>query len=117
MRPYRDLSDILEDCEGEREAMREDLELAFLSICSTLEKISELQSEPMLRLKQQKITTDFFCQQGKQINLTFRMATNKKNITVSDRIRFRSYFDAKRNQFKLIIYRYCTVWYRTFQFY
>ena len=36
------------------------------------------------------------------------MATNKKNITVSDRIRFRSYFDAKRNQFKLIIYRYCT---------
>ena len=57
---YRDLSDILEDCEGEREAMREDLELAFLSICSTLEKISELQSEPMLRLKQQKITTDFF---------------------------------------------------------
>ena len=60
MRPYRDLSDILEDCEGEREAMSEDLELAFLSICSTLEKISELQSEPMLRLKQQKITTDFF---------------------------------------------------------
>ena len=48
---YLDLSDILDDCEGEREAvMSEERELAFLSICSTLEKMSELQSDPMLRL-------------------------------------------------------------------
>jgi hypothetical protein len=48
---YLDLSDILDDCEGEREAvMSEERELALLSICSTLEKMSELQSDPMLRL-------------------------------------------------------------------
>jgi hypothetical protein len=48
---YLDLSDILDDCDGEREAvMSEERELALLSICSTLEKMSELQSDPMLRL-------------------------------------------------------------------
>jgi hypothetical protein len=51
---YLDLSDILDDCEGEREAvMSEERELALLSICSTLEKMSELQSDPMLRLCKQ----------------------------------------------------------------
>jgi hypothetical protein len=52
---YLDLSDILDDCEGEREAvMSEERELALLSICSTLEKMSELQSDPMLRLCKQQ---------------------------------------------------------------
>jgi hypothetical protein len=44
----------LEDWEGEREARREVREeeaVVLLSICSTLEKISELQSEPILLLR------------------------------------------------------------------
>ena len=44
-----DFRDRLEEIEGERDWTRLDL-LPLRSICSTLEKISELQSDPMLRL-------------------------------------------------------------------
>jgi hypothetical protein len=53
---HLDLSEILEDWEGEREARREVREeeaVVLLSICSTLEKISELQSEPILLLRRE----------------------------------------------------------------
>lgn len=45
-----DLRDRLEDCEGDREGMREAREPWWEpDICSTLEKISQLLSDPMLR--------------------------------------------------------------------
>jgi hypothetical protein len=53
---HLDLSEILDDWEGEREArreVREDEAVVLLSICSTLEKISELQSEPILLLRRE----------------------------------------------------------------
>lgn len=83
-----DLSDILDDCEGERDeevaAMSEDLELVRLSICSTLENSSELQSDPMLRRLASTESLVLLSEARADSKLPFQLNRSSSKAAISD---------------------------------